>query len=96
MIFCLDSSLDADILKEIKMSLSIDEAVRFFAKRNIPEDAYSFYKDKEDAICVDKVGEEWLVYYVERGQRRDLAWGKNEGQAINVLKLFLLEQYKLI
>jgi hypothetical protein len=67
----------------------------FCNRNNISQDAYSFYKDKDDAFCLDKVGHEWLIYYSERGPKSELAWAKNEGQAINVLKLFLLEAYKL-
>jgi hypothetical protein len=78
------------------MSLSIDQITRFLCEKNIPEDAYSFYRDKEDAYCIDKVGEEWLVYYVERGRRKDLAWGKTESQALDVLRLYVLSEYKLI
>ena len=43
-----------------------------------------------------EVGAEWLVYYSERGHVSALAWGKTEAQALNVLKLYLLEAHRLL
>ena len=76
------------------MSWTIQQLVDFCNRKNIPPDAYSFYNDKDDAFCLDRVGDEWLIYYSERGTRNELAWAKNEGQALNILKLFLLESQK--
>jgi hypothetical protein len=39
---------------------------------------------------------EWRIYYSESGMKNELAWVKNEEQAINILKLFLLEAYKFL
>ena len=61
-----------------------------------PESDKDKDKDKDDAFCIEKVGDEWLVYYSERGAKRELGWAKSEGQALNLLKLFLLEAYKAI
>lgn len=76
------------------MNWTTHEMIEFLNRKNISTDSYSFYKDKEEAFCIDKIGEEWLIYYSERGGRNELAWAKNEAQALNVLKLFLLEAHK--
>ncbi len=73
------------------MSWTTQQLADFCTRKNIPSDAYSFYKDKDDAFCLENVGEEWLIYFSERGKKKELAWAKNEGQALNILKLFLLE-----
>jgi hypothetical protein len=39
---------------------------------------------------------EWRIDYSERGVTNELAWVKNEEQAINILKLFLLEAHKCL
>lgn len=76
------------------MSWTIQQLVDFCNRKDIPPDAYAFYNDKDDAFCLDRVGDEWLIYYSERGTKNELAWAKNEGQALNILKLFLLESKK--
>lgn len=78
------------------MSWSEQELIDFLNRKKIPSDSYSFYRNKDDAFCIEKVGDEWLVYYSERGAKNELAWAKNEAQALNVLKLFLLEAHKAI
>lgn len=78
------------------MSWTTQQLVDFCNRKNIYPDAYSLYKDKDDAFCLEKVGDEWLVYFSERGSKNELAWAKNEAQALNVLKLFLLEAHKAI
>lgn len=77
------------------MGWTIQQLSDFCNRKNIPPDSYSFYKDKDDAFCLDKFGDEWLIYYSERGTKNELVWAKNEGQALNILKLFLLESQKL-
>ncbi|WP_156116563.1 hypothetical protein [Massilia sp. 9096] len=77
------------------MNLSIEKVTKYLTEKKIPEDAYAFYSDREDAFCIDKVGEEWLIYYVERGKRIELAWGKTESQALDVLRLYLLHEFKM-
>lgn len=78
------------------MNWTTNELVDFLERKNIPSDAYSFYRDKDDAYCIEKIDGEWLVYYSERGTKNELGWAKNEGQALNLLKLFLLEAYKAL
>ncbi|MDS4071739.1 MAG: hypothetical protein RKL24_01165 [Defluviicoccus sp.] len=78
------------------MSWTIQELMDFLDRKNIPTDSYSFYKDKDDAFSIDKIGNYWLVYYSERGIRNELGWAKNESQALNLLKLFLLEAHKTL
>jgi len=65
----------------------------FLERKGVPQGSYSFYKDKDESFCVIKVGEEWLVYYSERGSKNELGWGKSEHQALGLLKLFLLEAF---
>lgn len=78
------------------MSWTTSELSKFLDSKNIPNSSYAFYASKDDAICLDKVGDEWLVYYFERGEKQPLAWGKTEAQALNVMKLFLLEAHRQI
>lgn len=76
------------------MSWTTQELVEFLNKVKIPADSYSLYSAKDEAYCLEKAGEEWLVYYSERGTRNELGWAKSEGQALNLLKLFLIEAHK--
>lgn len=76
------------------MSWTINELADFFNKKNIPADLYSFYSEKDDAFCIEKTHDEWLVYYSERGQKNELGWAKNEAQALGLLKLFVLEAHR--
>ncbi|NHR08734.1 hypothetical protein HA052_26455 [Chromobacterium haemolyticum] len=78
------------------MSWTQQELIEFCNRKNIPLDAYSFYKDQDDSFCLEKIGGEWLIYYSERGSKNELAWAKSEAQALNILKLFLLEAFKSI
>jgi hypothetical protein len=73
--------------------LTVDKLLMFLHRENIPEYAYGIYQEKDNAICIDKINDEWLVYYADRGVRNDLGWGKTEAQALNLLKLFLLKEY---
>jgi hypothetical protein len=70
---------------------TIDELKQYFTRKGIPEQAYSFYAEVDDAICLSKFDAEWLVYYSERGSKRELGWGKSEAQALEIMKLFVLE-----
>ena len=76
------------------MSWTEQELIDFLNRKNIPTDSYSLYREKDDAFCLEKIGDEWLVYYFERGAKNELAWGKTLAQALNVLKLFLLEAHR--
>ena len=78
------------------MSWTTQERIDFCDRKNIPSESYALYADKDEAFCLDKQGEEWRIYYSERGKKNELAWAKNEAQALNILKLFLLEAHKLI
>lgn len=75
------------------MSWTIQQFIDFCNRENIDPESYSFYKDKDEAYCLDIVGGEWLIYYSERGTKNELAWAKNEAQGLNILKLFLLEAH---
>ena len=63
----------------------------FFERNGIPSNSYAFYSEEDEAICIDKVGSEWRVYYSERGSKNELGWGKSESQALDIMKLFVLE-----
>jgi hypothetical protein len=78
------------------MSWTTNALKVFLDEKGIPQNAYSLYADRDEAYCLDKVGSEWLVYYSERGNRSELAWGKSEAQALDVLKLYLLEAFRKI
>jgi hypothetical protein len=69
----------------------------FCERKGIPKSAYSLFAERDESYCVEKTGPaEWLIYYSERGRKNELAWAKNEHQALNVLSLFLLEAFKKI
>ena len=70
---------------------TVSELVAFFAREGIPRDAYAIYADADESYCLVREGNEWLVYYSERGNRNHLGWGETESQALNILKLFVLE-----
>ncbi len=78
------------------MSWTTQELIDFCNRKNIPSESYGLYTDKDEAFCLDKLGKEWRIYYSERGKKNELAWAKDEAQALNILKLFLLEAHKLI
>ena len=78
------------------MSWTQQELTEFCERKNISPELYSFYKDKDEACCLDKIGNEWLIYYSERGRREELAWAKSEAQALDIPKLFLLEAIKAL
>lgn len=68
--------------------------VAFFEDHKISNNSYSIYADQDESYCVVREGEEWLIYYSEKGGRNHLGWGKNEPQALNILKLYVLEGCK--
>lgn len=70
---------------------TIDLLEDFFSGNGVNPSAYSFYSVKEDTFCILKKGDFWKVVYVERGTPRDLGFGDNESQALNLLKLFVME-----
>jgi hypothetical protein len=76
------------------MSWTKEELADFLEQKGIPAASYCFYDDKDDAICLDRVGGEWVIYYSERGTRNELAWAKSEPQALNIMKLFVLEAHQ--
>jgi hypothetical protein len=73
------------------MGWTADQLRDFLDRRGIPRAAYSIGGDQNESYCLVREGAEWLVYYSERGQRNELGWGKTESQALNLLKLFVLE-----
>ena len=70
---------------------TVDSLVGFFENKGINKFAYAIYVDQDESYCLVKEGDEWLIYYSERGRRNHLGWGKNEAQALNLLKVFVLE-----
>jgi hypothetical protein len=72
-------------------SWTVEQLVAFFDQQGIPKNAYSIYIDQAESYCLAREGQEWLVYYSEKGHRNHLGWGKTESQALDVLKLFVLE-----
>ena len=76
------------------MSWTSNSLKAFLDGKGISPNAYSFDGDRDEAYCLQKIGNEWLVYYSERGNKNELAWGKTEAQALDVLKLYVLEAYR--
>ncbi|RJG12036.1 hypothetical protein D3879_01535 [Pseudomonas cavernicola] len=75
---------------------TVKELISFLDRKGISTSSYGIYEEKNEAFCLQKSGEEWVVYYSERGNRNELGWGKTEAQALDILKLFLLESHKKI
>jgi len=75
------------------VSWTPQELVVFLDGKGIPHSSYSIGADRDETLCVVREGSEWLVYYSERGQRNHLGWGKTEAQALDLLKLFVLEAH---
>jgi hypothetical protein len=73
------------------MGWSVNELYSFLEREGIPRTAYSIGTDQDESYCLVPQGDEWLVYYSERGNRNELGWGKTEEQGLNLLKLFVLE-----
>lgn len=78
------------------MDWTTAELAQFLTTKNVAVSTYSFYAQRDGAICLDKVDDEWLVYYCERGIRTELAWARSEAQALDYLRLFVLEAHRLI
>lgn len=76
------------------MNLTAEQVCNFLDSLDIPRDAYSVSGHLDDAYCVVKVGEEWLIYYSERGSRDELAWAKSYPQALNILRLFVMNGFE--
>lgn len=75
------------------MSWTQQQLIDFFNRKNIDPDSYSFCEDKDEAYCLEKIGDEWSIYYSEKEGRNELAWAKSESQALNILKLFVFEAH---
>lgn len=78
------------------MGWSAEKLRTFLDDRDVPRTAYSIGADQDESYCLVRQGNEWLVYYSERGQRNELGWGKNEDQGLNLLKLFVLEGVRAV
>lgn len=76
------------------MNLTVEQLCNFLDSLGIPRDAYSVSGHLDDAYCVVKVGQEWLIYYSERGSRDELAWAKSYSQALNILRLFVMNGFE--
>jgi len=75
---------------------TIEKLKKYFVSEGIPDHYFGFYEDKDDAFCIDQSGNEWIVFYSEKGTRKELGWGKSESQALDILRLFVIEEYKLM
>ena len=73
------------------MGWSAEKLRTFLDDRNVPRNAYSIGADQDESYCLVRQGNEWLVYYSERGHRNELGWGKNGHQGLDLLKLFVLD-----
>lgn len=70
---------------------TIDLLEDFFSRNGVQPNAYAFYSAKEDAFCILKEEDFWKIVYVERGGSRVLGFATTESQALNLLKLFVME-----
>lgn len=73
---------------------TVDNLRQYLKDQGVPDDCFGLYQDKDDAICVEKRGNEWFVYYSERGEKSDLGYCKTESQALDVLRLYVIEEWK--
>lgn len=52
--------------------MNIQEMLVLFSKEGIRPDIYTVGKDRDDTHCIVRLHNgDWLVYYSERGKRRD-------------------------
>jgi len=75
---------------------TIEKIKKYFVNQGVPEHYFGFYEDKDDAFCIEKKENEWLIYFSERGNKKELGWGKSESQALDILRLFVIEEFKLM
>ena len=80
-------------------SEKIKESIAFLKRYGIPDHEFAIYEEKEDAICLEKVNSEWLIYYSERGSKYPQGWAKDEIQALElfckiVLHGFLISKFR--
>lgn len=68
---------------------TVDSLVVFFGRRGVPDDAYSIYADRNESYCLAKVG--WRMACLLLRVRSHLGWAKNEPQALDLLKVFVLQ-----
>jgi hypothetical protein len=64
---------------------------KFFNKNGVSPASYAFYSTKEDAFSILRDKDHWRIVYVERGAQNVLGFADSESQALNLLKLFVLE-----
>jgi hypothetical protein len=75
------------------MNLTVEQLHDFLDSLDIPREAYSVNGHLDDAYCITSAGDEWLIYYSERGSRDELAWAKSYSQALNILRLFVMNGF---
>ena len=64
---------------------------KFFNKNGVSPTAYAFYSTKEDAFSILRDKDLWRIVYMERGVENVLGFAVSESQALNLLKLFVME-----
>ncbi|HEY0894331.1 MAG TPA: hypothetical protein VGE32_14820 [Cellvibrio sp.] len=64
---------------------------KFFNNNGVSPTAYAFYSTKEDAFSILRDKDLWRIVYMERGVENVLGFAVSESQALNLLKLFVLE-----
>ena len=76
------------------MMWTVDLLEKFFNANGGNPMAYAFYSTKEDAFSILRDKDLWRIVYVERGEENVLGFAESESQALNMLKLFVLESEK--
>ena len=76
--------------------MNIEELRRFFDINYVPKDLYSLNGGfPSEAYCIDKVEEQWEVYYSERGKKSQVVKFDTENDACLYLQSMIRKVLKL-
>lgn len=79
--------------------MKINELKQKLQARNVPAGYYSLNGYADDALCIEQVGSEWIVYDGERGKKHRVRTFQNEEDACaefwsQIVRLLAYEEKK--
>lgn len=79
--------------------MKIDELKQKLQARNVPVGYYSLHGYADDALCIEHLASEWIVYDGERGKKRRVKTFQTEEEACaefwsQILRLLAYEEKK--
>lgn len=76
--------------------MNIRDLKEFLLTNQVPEDAYSLDGGlPNEAYCISKEGNQWEVYYSERGRKCGLVTFDTEDSACNYFQLLISRELQL-